>query len=1075
MKPQSDESFLRCNGSGCHAQGRASQPGAECSGLGEHRVIPGLFTRREFVKLTSAPLLLSGAVLTSCRRPAEKIVPFIRSPEGYVPGTFQYYATAMPLREIAIPILVKSFEGHPIKIEPNELQPDQPMHSSSRYVRVGTTPQVQAAILGLYDPDRAARFVYKGQTVPRETAMEILKQISGKFAHTRGKGLCFLLERSSSPSRARLLKLLVERLPEASCFVHEPVDFAVHREAATSLFGVSVRPVYRLERARRILSIDCDFLACEEDAPWMIAGYASSRWPDTNSDRMNRLYVVESAFTLTGSNADHRLSVSPSQLILTAMLLFSECVRRTNGSQSGSELNKLASIIQSRVQRLPMHVRNWATTCINDLCSTSPGSVVVAGYRQPPIVHLLAHGMNVCLGAVGHCVDYVEWPAPGESTLVDLAEALGTGAVDTLVIVGGNPVYTAPAALEWAKTQRKAQTVVRLGEYEDETFPFTDLHLPRAHFLESWGDARTRDGTMVPIQPLIAPIFGGMTDLELLARLCGSPTTNPYDIVRETFHNLVGEKNLEQQWHRFLHDGYLADSAFAVANSVSPNWSRILETIQMPEVVHEYEESTGSFEVVFLQDNKVDDGRYANNGWLQELPDPITKITWDNVVALGPADATRLGIHVPKSATGNVRVPIIRVEVNGRAMEGPAWIVPGIAHGTIAIALGYGRWAAGRVGTNVGFNVYPLRSRTGSYFATGVRVTTTDRSYPIACTQWQRSPEERFLLAEANYAAYRSNPQLFKTATTDTDWPKTSLYPNPIRQLTDGARYQWGMAIDLSLCIGCGACVIACQSENNVPIVGKSEVLLRREMHWIRVDQYQSGSETNPRIFHVPMLCQHCEAAPCESVCPVSATTHTDEGLNVMTYNRCVGTRYCSNNCPFKVRRFNYFDYHKRPIGGHRHGSSTSPSEKGAFIKWLTRPGPETKPKEELNLMKMMMNPEVTVRMRGVMEKCTFCVQRIEQARISSKVASTSNNLGATTRATVETACQQACPAGAITFGNMKNPENRVAQAISDLRAYRLLNHLNLQQRVVYLARITNPNPAMPVQENESKTTSTAS
>ncbi|NLH74718.1 MAG: 4Fe-4S dicluster domain-containing protein [Verrucomicrobia bacterium] len=1048
------------DGMPCSGPFRGAGYAGEACSSNEQGATPDSLTRREFMRVMSASLLLGGIGLTGCRRPVEKVVPFSRSPEGYVHGVPQYFATSMPSRETAIPLLVKSYEGRPIKIEANVEHPDKPSNGDSEADRMGTTHHAQAAILSLYDPDRATRFVYKGVAVAREEAMRFLKQTGEKFAGLKGKGLCFLVERSGSPSRARLLRIARERFPEARFFVHEAVDFDIHRKAATLLFGIPVRPVFRLEHARRILSIDCDFLGTEADAHRMIAGFALGRNPSLSQNSMTRLYVVESLLTLTGGNADHRLSLPPSNVVLMTMLLFAELGRQIGWANLGSEAAGLESALKVRIAELPDVLRGWAAACVEDLIEAGTGAVVLAGHRQPVVVHMLAHTMNAVLGSVDHAVKYLGWPEPGESPITELAAELNSDAVETLVILGGNPVYSAPADLDWARTQRKAATVIRLGEYEDETFPVCDLHLPRAHFLESWGDGVTEDGTVVPVQPLIAPLFGGLTELEVLARLCGLATTNPYDIVRDTFRGIVAEGDFEARWHKFLRDGYLEGSGSKSVAEVKPDWRRVVEAVTSINPGSEHSEGRGTYEVVFAPDYRLDDGRYANNGWLQELPDPITKITWDNVIVVGRRTAAQLNLRMPSGTAGDFSVPVVRVEVNGRNVEGPVWVLPGVPENTIGLSLGNGRSGAGRVGNGVGYNAYSVRVSDALFIAAGASISKTDKMHLLACTQWQSSSEGRAMAREAAHEEYIANPKFANASIEGMPRTKGSLYPNPLDRLAEAAPYQWGMAIDLSLCVGCGACIVACQSENNVPIVGKAEVLHRREMHWMRVDRYHEGSLEAARVLWQPMLCQHCEAAPCESVCPVNATSHNDEGLNVMAYNRCVGTRYCSNNCPFKVRRFNYFDYHRRATSRPgSQGRSSSSVARTDFLRWLTRMSPETRPQTELDMLRLLMNPDVTVRMRGVMEKCTFCVQRIEQAKTASKTSAVLSGGATVADGALQTACQQACPAGAIVFGNIKDPRSRVSEAVADPRAYRLLEHLNLRQRVAYLARITNPNP----------------
>ncbi len=1020
-------------------------------------------TRRHFVKIMSASCLLAGVGLTGCRRPVETIVPFTRLPEGYIHGVSQYYATAMPTRDSAVPLVVRTHEGRPVKIEGNAEHPDQPTTDSQEHHHRGTDRHAQASVLSLYDPDRARRFGRNGENAPRQQALDFLASVSRKFEPIGGKGLHLLMERSSSPSRGRLQSLIRRRLPHAQWHVYEPVDYDVHRQAASLLFGKQVRPVFRLERARRILSLDSDFLAAEENSHRTIHSLAISRRLNSSDQEPSRLYVAESLYSLTGANADHRLSLSPSRLLLLAELTCAEFIAQSITKHRETDTAKLAGELRRRASPLPHSTSQWAKTCVADLVAAGPGSLVLAGYRQPLLVHLIAHALNLWLGSVGRTVEYVEAPARPELSIADLAAELEAGRVDTLVVLGGNPVYTAPADLDWTRAQRKATTVIRLGQYEDETSAVSDWQIPQAHYLESWGDARTGDGTVVPVQPLIEPLFGGLTEIEVLARLGGLTPTNPYEIVRDTFRELCKEGVFEERWRRFLHDGFLVGSASPAVRVGEVDWSIL--SAALSETENHKTPRAHQIEVVYARDTRVDDGRHANNGWLQELPDPVTKITWDNVIAISPKTAKQLGLQVTDKDGKDLRAPIVRLELNGRAIEGPIWVQPGLADHTVGLALGYGRTAAGRVGTGVGFNAYSLRVSRAPHHATGANLSKTGRTYPLACTQNHASMEGRPIVREANLEVYRANSRFARAMDSDTSRPARSpaLYPNPLARMSTSARHQWGMSIDLQACVGCAACVVACQSENNIPIVGREQVRLHREMHWLRVDRYFAGPAENPEMLNQPMLCQHCESAPCESVCPVNATVHNDEGLNVMVYNRCVGTRYCSNNCPFKVRRFNYFDYHRRPLARLNVSPLVSATD-GLWDtkRWWHDPDRGSRPEDEWNLLKLVQNPDVTVRMRGVMEKCTFCLQRIEQAKIERKVAAADSNRVEVEDDSFHTACEQACPAGAIVFGNVKSPHSLVAVSKADARSYQVLDHLNLNARVTYLARVRNPNPAMP-------------
>jgi molybdopterin-containing oxidoreductase family iron-sulfur binding subunit len=1045
-------------------------------------------SRRQFMKLMSASLLLAGVGLTGCRRPEERVTPFSQQPENYLHGVPQYYATAMPIRGTAIPLLVKVVEGRPVKIEGN---PEHPLNQAAGEGSAGqkhgaTDLFAQASILGLYDPDRAQRFTHKGQTVSREKALDFLAQTARAVEATGGRGLCFLLERSSSPSRARLQTLIGEKLPLARWHVYEPVDFDIHRQAATLVYGKPVRPFFKLDQARRIVSLDCDFLGSEEEAYRFIWSFARGRRLEKPDDQMSRLYVVESLLSLTGANADHRLRVRPSDLPAVLAGLAQEIFRQLGW-------NDWAPNPPAEGRAL---WRNWVAGCAQDLLANQGRCLVMAGHRQPLAAHLLADALNHALGNVGKTVVFHPAEAPAAEPIESLATALRAKAIETLVILGGNPAYNAPADLDWTALRGQAKTVIRLGAYEDESFAAADWHLPMAHYLESWGDARTADGTVVPLQPLIEPLFGGLTELEVLARVASLPMAKPYDTVRETFKQLVNgagsevrslgatggasanqpavQAAFEEAWHRFLHDGFLAGSAAqAVAVKLVPDTAR-----QCREYLRELagqaparHAGSGQLEVVFARDYRLDDGRYANNGWLQELPDPITKLTWDNVILLSRQTAQELGLPQQLAEGSRQQAPVVRVELAGRAIEGPAWVQPGLADNVVGLLLGYGRPQAGRVGQGSGYNAYLLRTSQSPHLAAGAKLTLTGRTYPLGCTQthWGMGGQPGAPLAglaqqsqQARFASPKELPQ-----------PPAAqpLYRDPL-DVPDAqgitpkqkALHWWGMTIDLNACVGCSTCVIACQSENNIPIVGKDQVSRRREMHWLRLDRHYVGPESDPQVVQEPMMCQHCEAAPCENVCPTNATVHDPEGLNLMVYNRCIGSRFCSNNCPYKARRFNFFDYHRRSLDQLYRSPLASFNEGEWELKrWLKNRDRGSRPQAEWDLLQLAMNPDVTVRMRGVMEKCTYCLQRIEQAKIAQKVKAGPTAPVAVPDGAVMTACQQACPAGAIVLGNLKDPNSQVSRLKAQDRGYALLESLGTKPRTTYLARRRNPNPAMPV------------
>jgi molybdopterin-containing oxidoreductase family iron-sulfur binding subunit len=997
-------------------------------------------SRRHFVKIMSASFLLAGFGLagSGCRRPEQRILPFSKMPENYVHGVPQFYATAMPTRGSAIPLVAKSNDGRPTKVEGNSLHPDS---------NGGTDRFAQASILNLYDPDRATRFTQNGKVTGTDAAFEALARISKQAQSNGGQGLAFLLEQNNSPSRQRLQALLSGKFPQARWHVYEPVDLGIESRAASLAFGKPVKPYYRFDAAKVVVSLDCDFIGSEENVQNHIRGFAEGRRLHKAEDTLNRLYSVESLMTLTGINADHRLRIPCSAIAQVGAALAKAVLKP--GSVSGLDNAGLPAGMDAK----------WISECAKDLTGHQGDSLVVAGYRQPMAVHLLALAINEALGNIGKTVVFHEVPESKEGNVVELAQALKGGRVETLVILGGNPVYNAPADLDWAKAQGQAKTVIRLGYYEDETSQpdatsqQTKWHLPAAHYLESWGDARTSDGTLVPIQPLIAPLFGGLTELEVLSRLGGLSPATPYEIVRDTFAGIVGGGDPEPGWRKYLHDGFLANSA-AKPVEVQLNAAAVSHAVSGLKISVPGKDR---LEVVFHRDYSLDDGRYNNNGWLQEMPDPTTKLTWDNAVLISRKTAAELGVQ---------NKDLVELKLGSRAIRGPIWIQPGMADYSLGLALGYGRENTGRVGQGSGFNAYPLRTSDGENFAVGATLGNTGQTYPLSITQEHWSMEGRPIVREANLEQYRQHPDFAKKMKLEEPPVVKPLYPNPFDEFKQKGLHQWGMSIDLNLCVGCSACMMACQSENNVPIVGKEQVNRGREMHWLRIDRYYAASPKrqhfmqtfqvdqkeqfqdwidDPQVVTQPMLCQHCEAAPCENVCPVNATVHDEEGLNLMVYNRCVGTRYCSNNCPYKVRRFNYFDYNKRPIGP----------------KLYLGPLAHRKD-DEWDLLKMSKNPDVTVRMRGVMEKCTFCVQRIQQAKIAQKVKARASGDVVVPTDSFTTACAQACPAGAIVFGNIKDENSRVSKLKKLDRDYTVLEFLLTKPRLTYLAKVRNPNPAMP-------------
>jgi molybdopterin-containing oxidoreductase family iron-sulfur binding subunit len=1014
-------------------------------------------SRRHFVKIMSASMMLAGlGVLGSgCRRPEEKLEPFGQQPVDYIYGKPEFYATAMPTRTGAVPLVAKSYEGRPVKVEGNAMFPGS---------NGSTDSYAQASILDLYDVDRAKQFTHDGKPVSRDEALSFLNDLSKKFTANQGEGLAFLAESSTSPSRVRLQKIIADKFPKSQWFTYDAIDSGIHQRAATQAFGQPVKPVFHYDKVKVILSLDCDFIGGEEDAHNNIASFVKGRKAEDGN--MSRLYAVESLFTLTGASADHRLRVAAS------------LVGEIASSVAGFVTPNFRPVMSGIGLPVPEGIDpKWISECAKDLLANRGNALVIAGQRQPLEVHLLALAINSVLGAFGNTIDLMPTSlnANGSVNLAPPADNVGadfrnldSGATDTLVILGGNPVYN----LNWSP---KAKTVVRLGYYEDETSEKSNWSFPAVHYLESWGDATTSDGTLVPIQPLIQPLFGGLTELEFLARLADESQTNPYDIVQATF------SGPNESWKKFLFDGFSGDRAKPHPTNDNGN------AIEWPSIKNVSAPDANNLEVTFYRDAKMDDGRFANNGWMQELPDPITKLTWDNAVLVSRKTARELGVQ-----NGD----LVEITLNGRTVTGPIWTQPGMADYSLGLALGYGRERAGRVGTGVGFNVYKIFS--GKYIETGATIKKTGATHILATTQSHWSMEGRAIVREANLAEYEKHKDFAKLMSGEEPPIVKSLYPNPLDEAKKTALHQWGMTVDLSACVGCGTCVLACQSENNIPIVGKDQVLRGREMHWMNIHRYYTSDpkkKNNPIFFdpkadenqadtdqqfaewiddvqavNQPMLCQQCEAAPCENVCPVNATVHDQEGLNVMAYNRCIGTRYCSNNCPYKVRRFNYLDYNKRPLADLKGPDYPTPllhktDGKWDMLRWWKNPDSGMRDKEEWDLIKMAKNPDVTVRMRGVMEKCTYCTQRIEQAKIAQKVkAGASDDVRLTEAAgnIPKTACQQACPAQAIVFGDISDPDSTVSKLKTLQRNYSVLGNLLTKPRTTYLARIRNPNPLMP-------------
>jgi molybdopterin-containing oxidoreductase family iron-sulfur binding subunit len=935
-------------------------------------------TRRTFARLMGASLALAG--VTACtRQPAEKIVPYVRQPEELVLGKPLYYATAMPMAGYAVPLLVESHEGRPTKVEGN---PDHPAS------RGATDVFSQASVLGLYDPDRTRTMTCRGEIRPWSDFRTALRAAIDATRARGGEGIRLLTGSVTSPTLTSQIQRLQAELPAMVWHQWEPVGRDQARAGSRLAFGESVDAQYRFDQADVVVALDADVLGSGPLSLRYAREFADRRRVTGGRREMNRLYVVEPTPSVTGSTADHRLPlqaglVGPFALALAAAL-------HVPGASPSAFSDDFAT---------------WIEPLARDLERHRGTSLVVAGDDQPAAVHAAVHAINQSLANVGRTVVFTE---PVEANPIDqlaslrqLAADMGAGKVETLVIIDCNPLYTAPADIGFdERLMSKVRLRIHLGLEHDETAAFCHWQVPAAHYLESWSDARAGDGTVSLIQPLIAPLYGGRTAHDLVgAMLSSDASQSSHDTVRAYWQDRTKLQGagFETFWRKALHEGLVPDTGAAVKAVTA----RPVDPTSVP---------TGSKgrEIVFRTDPTVFDGRFANNGWLQELPKPQTKLTWDNAALVSPATAARLGV---------VSQQVVELVYRGRRVKAPVWIVPGQAPDSITVHLGYGRARVGQVGTGAGFNAYALRTSRALAFDYGVDVRPTGERYPLAATQGQQTMEGRALVRSATLEEFTRKPG-FAHERVERPARSMTLYPeHPY------PGYAWGMAIDLSTCIGCGACVVACQAENNIAVVGKDQVSRGRHMHWLRVDRYYVGDAERPAAFNQPVPCMQCENAPCEVVCPVGATSHSAEGLNDMVYNRCVGTRYCSNNCPYKVRRFNFYLYQD----------------------WTTP------------TLKMLRNPDVSVRSRGVMEKCTYCVQRINTAKIEAEKAGRPVRDGE-----IATSCEAACPTRAIVFGNINDPESRVAKLKAEPLDYGLLEDLNTRPRTTYLAAVRNPNPEMP-------------
>jgi molybdopterin-containing oxidoreductase family iron-sulfur binding subunit len=1012
--------------------------------------------RRDFLKLMGASLALAG-VGACTTQPAESIVPYVRQPEDIIPGRPLFFASAIPISGTAMPVLVESHMGRPTKIEGN------PEHPASRG---GTDLLTQAAILDLYDPDRAQTVTFRSSVSTWSQFVGAMQQSLGAQKLTGGTGLHLLTPPITSPSLAEILAGILRDFPQAHWHQYD----AVARPA--SLPAPPTTPFYRFDKADVVVALDADFLGSGPGSVRYSKDFAGRRRVTDATRVMNRLYAVESTPSLTGAKADHRLALRASEIEGFALQLSAAL------GAGAAPAGRTPSADESK----------WVAAIAKDLQAHKGSSVVVAGDYQTDAVRAAAKAINDALGNTGTTVTYgtgIEAMAgtAGITSIAELAQAMEAGQVELLFILGGNPVFTAPAELRFAERLAKVRLSVYHSTHVDETSTYCHWHVPEAHALESWGDSRAVDGTVTLTQPLIAPLYGGRSAHEVLSTLTAQPDRNGLTIVKDywtkayssgqggwTFrHPREGGSfpNADAFWRTALHEGFLPGTGLGEATPAAPAAAPVGETAaaaagaaatpsaspatspaggQVPpqpaadqpaaavpqtqapaaQPAPSRELATpgaqrapgggpaqaGDLEIIFRPDPTVWDGRFANNGWLQELPKPFTKVTWDTTawIARGLADAHGL-------RDGDV----VELRYRGNTARMPIFVVPGHPAQSVTVFFGYGRRTAGRVGTAVGaarsFNAFLLRTSDAPWFGSGLELRKTGDRHALATTQQHHSMEGRAPVRVATLEEYKADPAVIHHQGGHTPPRTLTMYPEH-----EYTGYKWGMAIDLSACTGCSTCTIACQAENNIPVIGRDQVLRSREMHWIRVDHYFAGDPDSPESFHQPVPCMQCENAPCETVCPVAATTHSSEGLNDMVYNRCVGTRYCSNNCPYKVRRFNFLLY----------------SDWNTQSLWGAR------------------NPDVTVRSRGVMEKCTYCVQRINQARVDAKREDRRIRDGE-----IVPACASACPADAIVFGDMNDPTSHVNRLKAEQRNYGLLEDLNTRPRTTYLAEIRNPNPEL--------------
>ena len=1059
-------------------------------------------SRRSFVKLMGASLALAGAAtMPGCRRPVRNVMPYSKDvPEEIIPGRPLYYASAMPLPGGgAEGLLIETHTGRPTYVGGNPLHPLN---------RGGSSVASISSVLDLYDPDRLKFPVYKN---PSRGALEATWDDFKAFAYRhfkdyaerRGEGLAFIVDKKSSPSRDAMRDRVLGMWPGATWIAWNPAETRGEIEGTRIAFGSPKKVHYNLGDVRAVLSLDSDFTNAGPESIANARSFAATRRVRRAHDEMSRLYVAESSPTPTGSLADHRYRLAPSQV---SGLAFAVAKAIMDSQPPAGSAGLKAALKEVSVEGISHeHVVQIA----RDLLNNKGRSVVIAGPSQPAEVHALVWAINVALGAVRDR-DPIVWVSPLDAELAsdcgaqlaELAQRMERGQIETLVCIGTNPVYDAPAGMGFGELFGKVKTTICWSVGSSETAAASTWSLNGTHYLESWGDVEAWDGTLSAIQPMIAPLYEpALSELELLALLMGDQNPDGYELVSGVWAGRLSMARdsaaFDKTWKRSLHNGLL-DGTANKPESARLRFDAIADTARSFETASG--PTVSSMEVVFAT-GYVGDGRGANNGWLQELPDPASKVVWANPAYVSPATAKELKL-LPEGGVDpytKQQIPqarMARLTVGGKPMEIAVWIQPGMPDNTVRVVLGYGRTGAGLVGDGVGWNTYSLRAANMAT-AGGATLERVSGTSSIASTQDHWSLESRTSVVRAldrkywdEYAgkAPRAEPdEIYGTEREDggvnlaerlgelSHTPdNVSIYNNPLNASkagpAAGSAYskgpQWGMSIDLASCTGCGVCTIACQSENNIPIVGRNEVAKGREMQWIRVDRYFTGDDLNEPadMYMQPVACVQCENAPCETVCPVTATTHDPEGINNMAYNRCIGTRYCANNCPYKVRRFNFFDWaqskYKGGLDAQYVGKSLAKGSDRAITVNQNFIPPRLRAKVD-EISKMQHNPNVTVRSRGVMEKCTYCVQRINRAKQEVKVRNiwtTADQEGPIPDGFFETACQAACPTESIIFGDILDPKSRVVAAKEHDRTYMLLGYLNTRPRTTYAMRVKNPN-----------------